>query len=248
MSAGVPQCGDDPTGRATPSKQSPVVSLAMEQWIVDSARAPDCAAVAVFVDDAADSGAPFPSSGGQWSRRRRRRPAHATEEASSLGASLDTAHSDNWAAYWALKPIRRAFLWSDPAARFLSNCCNDLQGRTVNEMPSTPGRGTSHRPPLSPRGHRRSPPPVACRSTVGPRTPILSREDASGEMPRERLPAGRLGAARASALGTAAKRDGHALRGPRSRSICFLGCRRRLLLRRLEAGRMEDVPVALLGG
>jgi len=157
MSAGVPQCGDDPTGRATPSKQSPVVSLAMEQWIVDSARAPDCAAVAVFVDDAADSGAPFPSSGGQWSRRRQ-------------------------------------------------------------------------------------------RSTVGPRTPILSREDASGEMPRERLPAGRLGAARASALGTAAKRDGHALRGPRSRSICFLGCRRRLLLRRLEAGRMEDVPVALLGG
>ena len=58
-------------------------------------------------------------------------------------------------------------------------------------MPSTPGRGTSHRPPLSLRGHRRSPPPVACRSTVGPRTPILSREDASGEMPRERLPAGR---------------------------------------------------------
>jgi len=107
MSAGVPQCGDDPTGRATPSKQSPVVSLAMEQWIVDSARAPDCAAVAVFVDDAADSGAPFPSSGGQWSRRRRRRPARATEEASSIGASLDTAHSDNWAAYWALKPIRR---------------------------------------------------------------------------------------------------------------------------------------------
>ena len=30
-----------------------------------------------------------------------------TEEASSIGASLDTAHSDNWAAYWALKPIRR---------------------------------------------------------------------------------------------------------------------------------------------
>ena len=132
-----------------------------------------------------------------------------------------------------------AFPRSDSAARFLSNGCNDLQGRTVNEMPSTPGRGTSHRPPLSPRGHRRSPPPVACRSTVGLRTPILSHEDASGEMPRERLPAGRLGAARASALGTAAKRDGHALRGPRSRSICFLGRRRRLLLRwrRIEAGR-----------
>jgi len=79
MSAGVPQCGDDPTGRATPSKQSPVVSLAMEQWIVDSARAPDCAAVAVFVDDAADSGAPSPpavasgvvAAGGRRARRKK---------------------------------------------------------------------------------------------------------------------------------------------------------------------------------
>ncbi|KAG2630253.1 hypothetical protein PVAP13_3KG480001 [Panicum virgatum] len=139
-----------------------------------------------------------------------------------------------------------AFLGSDRAVRFQSNSWNNPKGRTVNEIPSTPGRGTSHRPPPAPRSSPLPPPFAAGRSAarVRGRGSSAARPvpggDASGAAAC-RAP-GRCPARRLSALATAATRDGRALRGPRSGSICFLRRRRRLLLWRLEAGRVEDVP------
>ena len=114
--------------------------------------------------------------------------------------------------------------------------------------PLVGGRATVHPSRRAVTAVRRLRSPVGARWVRGRRSSAVrtlpGRCPGSGCLPGAWAPPAR----RPSAVAAAAKRDGHVFRGPRSRSSCFLGRRRRLLLRRLEAGRVEDVPVALAVG